>query len=642
MPQDGPNPEEVPETPEADKTEARGRVRLRVFLLILVAQTLLLWWTADSELARGVYLVPYALMIPTTLYLLLTRALEKWLPFTRRELLLGYIVLTATLPIVGFGGLRFLVPGMGYLSYFTKDHSGWTHYLPYLSHLPVLHHPQDIRGLYEGNSAVPWQAWIVPIAFWSVYLLLLTGVWLGLAAVLHRIWIRQERLTFPMAVLPLELMEARQNIFRHPLFWLGFAIPAVMESLLALNHWYPSIPAIQLSEFDIKPLIFTSPPWNAIPDFEISFYPLVIGLAYFVPSSVSFSCWFFAVATRFSCVLGGLFGLETGNFTSTNFPYMEEQAVGAWVAFAILILGGARFHWASLMRSVCPEDRRAIRGWGVAAAGCALLCIAMMIAVGVLPLVAIGVIVLHIAYTLSGARVRAEAGGAWTFAPVYGTPYRMTHMFLGSQGLSERSLVAGAHFDLIHVDIRAKTLPYMLEGLKIADSAGLRWRTIMAWMTLGTVTALSIGWWSSISTFYHLGAATAKSNDYTIWKVGVRMNELDTLANSHGARDWTRISTIVLGAGFTFLLAWCRTRFVNFPFHPVGYVLCNTYTISYFFVPFFIAWLVKILVQRFGGVRLYRQSLGFFIGLILGDMITQAVWALIAQVINVPVYHFLD
>jgi hypothetical protein len=369
---------------------------------------------------------------------------------------------------------------------------------------------------------------------------------------------------------------------------------------------------------------------------------MVIGLAYFVPSSVSFSCWFFAVLTRLSCVAGGMFGLETGNFTSTSFPYMEEQAVGAWIAFAVLILGGARYHWASLMRSVTAEDRRAIRRWGLAAAGCALLCVLMMIAVGVAPLIAFGVIALHTAYTLSGARVRAEAGGFWTFAPVYGTPYRTTNMLFGSQTLSDRSLVAGAHFDLIHVDIRARTLPYLLEGLKIADGAGLRWRTVLTWVAIGTVSALAIGWWSSLSEFYRLGAATAKSNDYAIWKAGVRMQEMDTLAHSRYTHDWTRLSTILLGAGFTFLLAWCRTRFANFPFHPVGYVLSNTYTIAEFYVPFFIAWLVKVLVLRFGGVRLYRQSLLFFMGLVIGDMMTQAIWVLVAQAFNSPVYHFLD
>src|SRR5579883_2311534 len=90
-------------TPEGGRSARRMRVRPRVLLLILVTQTIFLWWTADSEIARSVYLVPYTLIIPAMLYLLISRLLQRWLPFERRELLLVYIVLTATMPIVGFG-----------------------------------------------------------------------------------------------------------------------------------------------------------------------------------------------------------------------------------------------------------------------------------------------------------------------------------------------------------------------------------------------------------------------------------------------------------------------------------------------------------------------------------------------------------
>src|SRR4051812_20693553 len=89
-------------------------VRPRLVGLILVAQAVMVWWVADSEIARSVYLICYSLMMPTVLYLLLGRVLQRWLSLDRQELLLGYIVLTATIPIVGFGGLRFLAPGMGY------------------------------------------------------------------------------------------------------------------------------------------------------------------------------------------------------------------------------------------------------------------------------------------------------------------------------------------------------------------------------------------------------------------------------------------------------------------------------------------------------------------------------------------------
>jgi hypothetical protein len=327
---------------------APGCPRLRALLLVFVAQAVLVAWVADSEIARSVYLICYSLMMPTVLYLLLTRLLRRWLALAREEVLLGYIVLTATIPILGFGGLRFLIPGLGglrflipglgFLTYFSERQPQWVRYLPHLPRLPVLSDAQAAQGLFRGESSVPWSAWAWPIAFWSAYLLLLAAIWLALALALHRVWIDRERLTFPITVLPLQLTDPRDDLFRRPLFWLGFAIPAVLQSLLAIHEWVPAVPAFQLKAWDAKPLWFTAPPWDALPDMFVGFYPMAVGIAYFVPSSVSFSCWFFWLVTKFSSVPGVMLGLGTGGMGAARFPFREEQAAGAWIVFAAMAL----------------------------------------------------------------------------------------------------------------------------------------------------------------------------------------------------------------------------------------------------------------------------------------------------------------
>ncbi|MCL6474318.1 MAG: hypothetical protein K6U75_04600 [Firmicutes bacterium] len=619
-----------------------ARIRPRLALLIVLTQVVMVWWVADSEIARSIYLICYSLMMPTALYLLFVRLLRRWLPFRREELLMGYIVLTSTIPIIGFGGLRFLMPGMGFFPYFSETQPQWSRYVPLLSHLPILHDPKAIDALYRGQSGVPWQAWTVPILFWSLYLMLLTGAWIGLAAVLHRIWIRQERLTFPITVLPLQLTDPQDDLLRRPLFWLGFAIPAVMQSLLALRDWYPAIPAVQLKASYIKIPIFQSPPWDAFPAFPLGFYPMAIGLAYFVPSSISFSCWFFWLVTRLLYVVGAAFGLEVGDTAAARFPYKEEQAAGAWIAFAMMVGWGGRYHWKSLVRHLTPDEVRTVRLLGLLALGCVLMCALMMMLTGIPPLFALMIIGVYVAYVLSGARIRAEAGGQWTFAPATWTPHRVANAVLGTQNLSDKAIVAGGYFDLVHVDIRAQSLPYLMEGLKIADSVGLRWRTVLAWVAIGTATALAVGWWSSLSYFYELGAATAKSNAYAMWKVQYGMQQMHSLASSPTGWDKNGVLAACVGGGFTLMLAGLRMRLSNFPLHPVGYVMANTFTMSAFFLPFLIAWTAKVLVQRFGGSKGYRRSLPFFVGVTLGDIVTQASWAIVGRVFDVPIYQFLS
>lgn len=616
-------------------------MRLRVLLLTLAVQAAFIWWVTDSEIVQSVYLICYSLMMPTTLYLLCGGAIQRLLRLERREFLFSYIVLTCTLPIIGFGGLRFLIPAMGWLTYYSTTQPQWASYLPGLSSLPILHDAEAIRGLYKGGS-VPWQEWAIPIGFWSAALLLLNGVWLGLAALIHRIWIHYERLTFPITTLPLEMTGTAHGPFRQPLFLLGAAIPVVLQSLLVLHDWYPAVPAMQLKVFDIRDAIFTSPPWNAIPNLGISFYPMAIGLGYFMPSSISLSCLVFWVLIRLAYPIGSMAGIEAAGAGAARFPYPFEQGAGAWVAFALLALAGVRHHWSRLLQASGPAERRSIYRLGAVAATCMALVAAMACGIGISPWIGIGSVVIYAANVLSGARVRAEAGGVWTFAPVTWTPGRITAEIAGGVHGGPRPMVAGAMFDLVYVDIRGQSLPFLMEALKVGETVGIRWRSILLWVGLLSLTALAFGWWFSLQQFYSVGAATAKSNAYALVKVQIGMGEMQTMALRRTGFDYAGGLAMLFGAAATGALALLRTRFIGFPLHPVGYVLCNTFTMNSFLVPTFIAWLAKTLVLRYGGQGLYHRSLAFFVGLTIGDIGIQTAWTIIGRAFNVPIYQFLS
>jgi hypothetical protein len=616
-------------------------MRARVLLLALVVQAGFVWWVSDSEIAQSVYLICYSLMMPTTLYLLCGGPIQRLLRLERREFLFSYVVLTCTLPIIGFGGIRFLIPAMGWLSHFAATQPQWATYVPVLRSLPVLQDPDAIRMLYRGGQ-VPWDAWAVPIAYWSVVLLALNGVWIGLAALIHRIWIRYERLTFPITTLPLEMSGSAESPFRRPSFLMGAAIPVVLQSMLVLHDWYPSFPAFTLKAQDMRPLIFTAPPWSVVPNLQVGFYPMAIGLAYFMPGSIALSCLVFWILIRLTYPLGSAFGIEAAGTGAARFPYPNEQAAGAWIAFALLALAGLRRHWSGMMVASSASDRRAMVGLGVLAAACMAVTAAMASGTGMSPVVAIGSVIVYAAYVLSGARVRADAGGVWTFAPVTWTPGRVVHELTGGVHGGPRPMVAGAMFDLIYVDIRAQSLPFLMEGLKIGDAAGIRWRTIVLWVGLMSVSALAFGWFFGLQQFYGVGAATARSNAYALLKVQIGMNEMHAMAGRKSGFDAAGVAAMLFGGSVTGALAILRTRFIGFPLHPVGYVLCNTFSMNSFFVPTLIAWLTKGLVLRYGGQAMYRRSLGFFVGLTIGDIGIQTAWTIVGRLLNVPIYQFLS
>jgi hypothetical protein len=620
-----------------ETTQAPFRLRARLIICILVAQAVLIGWTSDSEIARSIYLICYSLMMPTVLFLLLARLVGRLLPLDWRELLVAYVVLTATIPIIGFGGLRFLIPGMGFAQHFSQAQPQWARYVPAAAQLPVLQDGAAISDLYKGGAAVPWLAWTVPILFWSAYLLVLAAIWIGLAILLHRLWIREERLAFPITVLPVQLADPKDDLLRRPVFWIGFAGPFVLQSLLALREWFPTLPAVQMKATNYAPLIFTSPPWNSIPDLQVGLYPMAVGLAYFVPAGISFSCWFFMLLNRLSYAGAAAMGVEAAGTGAARFPYREEQAAGAWIALALILAFAARKSFRSNPQFLPGPPRRILAGTlALAVFGAGLMTWA-----GTPPLMAILVIGIYICYVVSGARVRAEAGSLWTFAPLTWTANRTAIGILGSAGLTNQAMLSTGHFDLVHVDIRGQSLPFLMEGLKISEGLGVSWRTLAKLVAAFTLTALALGWWFSLRYFYSLGAATADSNLYAMLKVEIGMKQMDSLAAARSGADWSGLGAMGLAGAATIWLNAMRARFTLFPFHPVGYVLCNTLTVNAFFVPIFAAWLAKAVAQRFGA-RVYRRSIPFFVGLVLGDVVVQAIWALIGGVFSVPVYQFLS
>jgi len=70
--------------------------------------------------------------------------------------------------------------------------------------------------------------------------------------------------------------------------------------------------------------------------------------------------------------------------------------------------------------------------------------------------------------------------------------------------------------------------------------------------------------------------------------------------------------------------------------------MAATATSYAFWSHYFMAWLAKVIVLRYGGMRLYRRSLPLVMGVILGDIVSQTVWSLGASLLNIPVYQFVS
>ena len=118
-------------------------------------------------------------------------------------------------------------------------------------------------------------------------------------AILRKQWTDNERLTYPLVRLPLEITAQAPGgpggtpLTRQQLFWVGFVLAAVVDTVNALNYYYPAIPSILTpgngqSFLDLHQFV-TARPWNAIGWTPLSFYPFVIGLGMLMPMDFLFS-----------------------------------------------------------------------------------------------------------------------------------------------------------------------------------------------------------------------------------------------------------------------------------------------------------------------------------------------------------------
>ena len=72
-----------------------------------------------------------------------------------------------------------------------------------------------------------------------------------------------------------------------------------------------------------------------------------------------------------------------------------------------------------------------------------------------------------------------------------------------------------------------------------------------------------------------------------------------------------------------------RHHFLWWPLHPLGFAVSASNISSQAWFSIFIGSLIKAVVLKYGGARLYHALRPFFLGLILGQIVCAGVWLII-------------
>jgi len=635
--------------PHAEKRESG--ITFRALIVGFFAIIPGVFWGVYGDVVSQTDLTSTSLMMPPIIILAalliinggLRRIRPSWV-LVRGELITIYAMLTVSVILSGMGMLQFLCTSLGAVPHYATPDNQWQNLFASAPHwiMPKL---WAIDGFYKGGQPIPWAAWTTPIIFWSGFLFCMLLCMFCINSILLKQWMERERLAFPIVQLPLEMTDPSGGFFRNKMMWMGFGLAAALETMNSLNYLYPNVPYVHLTAYDLQPM-FVTPPWNAIGYFPTTFYPLAIGLGFMLSVDVSFSLWFFYLLTKAENVFVASIGWSGAGGTLSSPPFLGQQGAGAFIGIAIVTIYLSRNHLRDVLSKAFRRDSRVDDsdqplGYGTAVVGLAVGFIAMIAfctAVGMSPLVAAAYLGIYLVFATTISRLRAEAGPAWVMGPDSNALNTVVQP-IGTQMFSRQNLVALAYLHWFSIEMRCCPMAVQVESMKMAQTVRIRQRVMTFVLLLAIVLGIAVGFWACLKVWYTYGAGSAKVEP---WRTGMGKAPFDVATNytkNPSRFDVSGITAMLFGAGVVFFLSFMRTKFIWFPFHPAGYVLANTNTMYWLWCPFLIAWLCKVIITKYAGIKGYRAALPFFLGLVLGDYMSSGIWALAGSMLHMRMYR---
>ncbi len=153
---------------------------------------------------------------------------------------------------------------------------------------------------------------------------------LSLVLLLQRQWITHERLAFPLAQVPLELVReegGRGLLPRTWVFWTGFLLSLGLISLSRLSTFFPAVPSIPLEGVTLIAWQRVGP-LAGLGAWELWLLPWMVAVAYLIPKELSFSCWFFwvvRIALTVAAIAAGATPNRPEEWWTSTFPAPTYQ-----------------------------------------------------------------------------------------------------------------------------------------------------------------------------------------------------------------------------------------------------------------------------------------------------------------------------
>ena len=642
-------------------------IRARAYVLGSVLILLSHLWLIQVELVRWslfTNVVPYCNALCIFTALIGINSLVAWLSrsrspmLNRGELLTVFAMMCVGSALASAQMGQMLVAILPWMEQYAGQGNDFQKTLyPFMNKSVLVTDAVAVKNFYYGNSSIylpeNYRPWLFPILFWATFVVVLMWTMVCISSLLRRRWTEAERLSYPTTFLPVE-MTAGKPFWTNRFFWAGLAIAMLITGYNGIAYLYPTLPMVPIKRQSPFAAGFLSPPWSDVGDVQVSFYLYAIGLSFLMPLDLSFSLWFFYFAYKAQLYFASTWGVIGNSTQGAGFdnrpPYEKSQSFGAYMSVTFLAVWTARHYLGQVWETAFgkgpkPLDdstepmryRTAIIGL---AAGTVILAL-FLAYLGMPPLVGIAFFLIFYALCVMIARIRAEFGFPVHDMHQAGPMHPLLASF-GSNAMGAKTMgVFGLTF-WFNRTYFANPTPHALEALRMAEAGPSRQRDMMKAIMIASVVAAVGVFWAYLNTAYTAGAATARMMG-KLWAWEFPNDGFTTVGNWLGTAGTSNSPALkAVGAGFVIatLMGYLRQRIGWFSLHPLGYAVAPSWGMHQIWLPIFVGWLIKAVVTRYGGLRLYRRAVPMFLGLILGEMLVGGFWTLYGIVIGIRAYDF--
>ncbi|MGJ3241759.1 MAG: DUF6785 family protein [Opitutales bacterium] len=501
-----------------------------------------------------------------------------------------------------------------------------------------------------GPGEIPWDAWSVTLGFWVP---ILVAFWIGitaLALVVHRQWSDHEHLPYPLATLTNSLLPDQPGrlapIFLNRLFVIATAGVFIIHLSNYLQSFNPDLIAIKRN-FDFRSLLDNLPATfrNAAAltaPLNFQLYFTAIGIAYFLSREVSLSVGLAPFAWASLAGLFALYGVDvTGETVNDPENYFRGGAILGLLG--MILFTGRVFYRDALLSALRPGARSHVEPGVVWAMRVFLVCMIALFTLflrtgldwQLILILMLGVVATYVVMS----RILAETG-LIMIQPRWSPAILMTGL-LGGQALGPETIIIMSIITAVFLmDPREAFMPFVVQALKLVEMRQVKVAPVVPW--IGGAALLGFGVALPITLLWQYTGGFAYIDPWTSGNAGrlpftdallvqQQLEAQGALAQAESISGWARFTlgagdrvawiSFIIGIVLTVGCAWLRLRFIRWPIHPLIFVIWFGWASTVFAISFLIGFLIKALVTKYAGEKIYQKLKPMMIGLVFGEIL---------------------